>query len=283
MGYIPLTGKFKFWANGIVEDGITDFNSVQLAVQKTLENESLATKNFTTLCSLARLDLFDPKRTTLPNTALQFRGFPRPTVDSFNVNATMNNTSLTIIVTGQLNNKVGYNILLGNRAENTYSQVRDGIITNHQALIPSGTTSINYSFGWEGDYSLITSVEVEVTILSSDYPIYRDVINANNPYTINVNNSQGGSGTGENQTLYFRQKNNNNCTEGDWIDNEFTQFRIGNLVNGTVFRIVDAAGADRYYKYGSSSGFYTKLLHTTIVLNNQINAWEELIFSTSDC
>jgi hypothetical protein len=114
MGRIRFTGNQKAFEGS--PSGIPDANSIQSAVKWTLDNTNLATKNMITLASLAKRDMFVPKRTTAPVDMGQFRGFPQITIDVeiLDTYVIENETGNAGQVTFNLkqNNKVGYNYRL---------------------------------------------------------------------------------------------------------------------------------------------------------------------------
>jgi hypothetical protein len=91
---------------------ISDLNSIQKAVKGTIGDESLATKNLNTLASLARQDMFYPKRISgSPVDCAQFRSYPLPTF-TITYEATKSGSSddwdVDLAVQAIVNNYVGF-------------------------------------------------------------------------------------------------------------------------------------------------------------------------------
>jgi hypothetical protein len=90
MGFIPATGFAKIFEGNAQDpsgNNISDFNSIQSAVKGTSSTPANVTKNFATIVNNAKLDMFVPKRTTLPNSTGQFRSYPRRTFTISNIDA----------------------------------------------------------------------------------------------------------------------------------------------------------------------------------------------------
>lgn len=171
MGWIPYSGNFKSFTGTTSETGVSDFNSIQLAVRGTLANPSAATADLSSLASMARLDMFDPQRSTTPNEALQFRGFPRATVTAtiqfFQIEA--NQGALDLLLA--MNNKVGYPLeitmtcLIGNIDNSTYRKTIS-------QTIPSGDTQTLMIFEWSGTDIFSGVQPYTIDYVTSSYPIY---------------------------------------------------------------------------------------------------------------
>lgn len=92
---------------------IPDSRSIQAAIKGHLTDESQAnSKNMTTLNGLANVDLFYPKRTTLPNSTAAYYRYPTPNI-SFEVltpQSYYDETETVIYFKAELNYFVGYDI-----------------------------------------------------------------------------------------------------------------------------------------------------------------------------
>lgn len=117
MGRVNNTGYSKAFEGSVNDPNgniIHDNRSIQKAVKGTISNESLATKNLDTLAGLANLDLFNPKRTSLPTSTDDFRAFPKPTINANVITKTAiknnvtNKYSIAVQIDCSINNRVGF-------------------------------------------------------------------------------------------------------------------------------------------------------------------------------
>ena len=141
MGRVSGTGYAKIFEGSATDpDGVNipDSNSIQAAIKGTLDNPTTAIKNMDTLASLSKLDMFVPKRTTLPIDTAAYRQFPTPTI-LFNFNGFLDDDETQVWVDGELNNKVGWHVSfqLEIFLNNTLQQ--DSFI--YTVTIPAGTTT----------------------------------------------------------------------------------------------------------------------------------------------
>lgn len=85
MGRIKYTGQQKAFEDAPAT--IPNNQSIQLAVKgtRTSAEQNSVVKNMQTIASFAYLDMFDPKRTTTPNSMVQFRGYPCITIEITNI------------------------------------------------------------------------------------------------------------------------------------------------------------------------------------------------------
>lgn len=114
MGRVPINQQGKFFEGTPTNaTNLSDANSVQGAVKGSVNNPASVTKNASTIASLSKLDMFIPKRTTLPIDAATFRLYPTPSItisDSFTTTViSENNLQGTLTLVLSVNNKVGYN------------------------------------------------------------------------------------------------------------------------------------------------------------------------------
>jgi hypothetical protein len=172
MGLVPITGQGKsFEGSPTNTTNLADKNSIQGAIKGTLSNPALAVKNMRTLAGLARLDMFVPKRATLPVSMADFRGFPRPTLVSLDLGCDFTDFEVAGVLIVQINNKVGYDISFTIRIRQDSG--RDGLI-NQTVTLPAGEISGYFNFGWQADYSDLEEVTLTLDVLNIIPAVYND-------------------------------------------------------------------------------------------------------------
>ncbi|ERM80217.1 hypothetical protein P872_14100 [Rhodonellum psychrophilum GCM71 = DSM 17998] len=175
MGKVNATGYSKIF-QGVATDPlgnvISDFNSIQSAVQGTSNTPANVTKNFQVICNNAKLDMFWPtKRTTLPIAASQFKNYPVPTITMNASYFKYDSTSGALDLQVFLNNKVGFpiNLTIRTLVTTTVNSTNQKDIT---LTIPAGSTYALFIFefvtgGWG------TSEPYIISYLTSNYTIYQ--------------------------------------------------------------------------------------------------------------
>lgn len=175
MGLVPLTGQAKVFEGAPINTtNFADINSIQGAIKGTLDNPSSAnTKNFATLNSLAKLDMFVPKRTGLATSAVDYRGFPRPTA-TMNINYfEYDTTSGALDLLVNFNNKVGYSIQVTVRVTVT-SIINSNNQQSMTLTFAAGATSRIYNFEFNSS-SWGASEPYTIEILTSSPAVYQPI------------------------------------------------------------------------------------------------------------
>lgn len=261
MGLVPSAGQAKaFEGNPTNQSNLSDANSIQGAIKGTLDDPSQAnSKNMLTLRQRARLDMFVPKRTTLPTSMADFRGFPRPTitVDLFSIQK--DNGGITTSWRVRFNNKVGYPITFTvqymfdnnvntltteNYTVNAGDTVRfmnfnDPTIygsnpTPYAITLQSTSQSVydSHLIGWSGNVatSVITTTHYVVRQNIMGIGVCYDPTDPLNPQTSDINHYFEGLAVGS--RVWLNSNTSLPAQNGDYIQRE-GQFTYG-INNGQI-------------------------------------------------
>lgn len=268
MGRVPTAGQAKiFEGNPTNGTNLSDANSIQGAIKGTLDNPSSAnTKNFQTLIGLTKLDMMVPKRTTLPNDAVSFRGFPRPTLSIVNQYGGFIGSDIINLITVTLNNKVGFNLsttlefinLNNYSASNPIFTINSGLVSfEYELLLPENanssgqirvqnnsehysatTTGINLFFQKQVTHPFTHQLERLIGLSSFPScpifdPNYSYITYYSNNSILQVNSQLRNTNTG------------GNVTDGIYVGGSFLGIlSYYNVVNGTIIAVQECSGEE---------------------------------------
>jgi len=172
---IPYSGNFKIF-NGIPNDIIPNLED---AIKGTFDNNLLPnsadSKNLLNLINNSKLELFDPKRTSLPTDILKFRGYPKPSISISVTYEGYNNTNNTVLNKIQINfnNKVGfdYNVITFFDSTNWTPensaptiQIQSGLQNNFEIIEIPESTTLNGKIGINSnnDYYIVSPNQADL-------------------------------------------------------------------------------------------------------------------------
>lgn len=239
---------------------IPDTQSIEYCVKMTLPSgqRSNVTKNMQVIANNSKLDMFDPKRTTLPISMAQFRGYPKPTVTVIEGVAEFTSTNAAINFGLLINNIVGYDITHNDVNFPLNFLVFQGTDTINGVTptvnIPIGSTSQGATIlNFAGSYGTSTTITIRSINNQSLYYLSNSGFDSNGDLVISLSRSNTNVGTFQ---VYFTTTSTCDITGVSPTPIEFlsapSSWSIGTIVSSEMnggYNSAGGAGSLVYFKH----------------------------------